>query len=203
MQIFKSVFLLLAASMLTLGSLSFAQDEVPEGFDPELWTEGRRVFNEIGGMGCAGCHGTFGANELGGHPVIRGDDIDVDRIHGAVEGMQAMVFLQALISDDEIEAVAHYISYLGTMEPLVVTQRREAFEIPEGDPVLPADTHVQLILYNQDRAACTWTVDGIDTEPVVIGGRQIDALDWVTAETGTVEAYCAERPDDRLSLTLQ
>ena len=201
MKTVPRIFFALAFALLVSPLTAFAQDEVPEGFDPELWLEGRQVFDEIGGMGCAGCHGKFGANELGGHPVIRGEDIDVARIHGAVEGMQAMVFLQALMTDDQIEAVAEYIRYLGTMEPVVVTQRRETFEADAE--ALPAGTHVQLILYNQDRATCTWTVDGVDAEPVEIGGRATDAIDWVTAESGAVEAYCAERPDDRLTFALE
>ena len=201
MPIRTSLVAITLALTLVLGGVSLAESGAPEGFDPDLWTEGKRAYNEVGGMGCSGCHGRFGANELGGAPVIRGDDIDVIRIHGAVQGMQAMVFLQAIITESEIEAIAHYLDYLGTMEPYVVTMRRG--ELSLANTTLPPSTHVQLILYNQDRGTCTWTVDGADVEGIAIDGRTMDALDWSTGEAGTYEAYCAEAPDTRLVLTIE
>ncbi|MFU8887349.1 MAG: cupredoxin domain-containing protein [Trueperaceae bacterium] len=187
------------AWVLTLSAFAGAQAEVPDGFDPELWREGYRVFTEIGGMGCAGCHGRYGANELGVGPVIRG--VDAVRIEGAVAGMQAMVFLQALITPAEIDAVAHYLAYLGTMEPAVVTMRRGEFE--PAEVTLPAGAPVQLILNNQDRGDCTWTVTAEGVEPVVVGSRTTGAIDWTTAAAGTLEAFCAEAPDGRLTVVLE
>lgn len=106
---------------------------------------------------------------------MRGDDIG--GINGAAQGMQAMVHMQAPISDEEIEAVTHSVDHLGTMETPVVKQRPSTLEISDRDAAIPVDTRVQPIHFNQDRGACTWTVDGVEAEPVEIVGREIDARD--------------------------
>ncbi len=188
----------LISLLLALAGFVSAQAVDPAAsFEPELLAKGEAVFLEVGGMGCAACHGRFAANELNIAPVIRG--VDSVRIHGALQAMQAMLFLQPLISDDEVDAVAYYLGYLNTMVPAVVSVRQATFE-PSAVTV-PSGSLVQLILSNQDRSVCTWTLSEPDTETATIKGRATGAVVWqAPEEIVSVEAYCAETPDVRLAV---
>jgi mono/diheme cytochrome c family protein len=184
---------LLAGAVVATGAS--APVGAPIGADAERWAEGRRAYHEAGGTGCAVCHGDFGANEFGLAPVVRG--ADAARIRASLATMETMTFLQGAVTDEEIDAMADYLQHLGTMEPLVVTRRRTALDAVSAP--LPAGTHVQLILVNQDRAPCTWTVSGIGAAPAVIPGRATGAVDGRTGAAGdALEAYCGEEPDMRV-----
>jgi mono/diheme cytochrome c family protein len=163
----------------------------PAGVDAERWADGRRAYHEAGGTGCAVCHGDYGANEFGLAPIVRG--ADAARIHASLVTMETMTFLQGTLSDEEIDAMAYYLAHLDTMAPAIVTRRRGVLE--PTIVVLPAATHVQLILVNQDRAPCTWTVPASGAGASGVPGRTTGAIDWVTAEAGTtVDAFCEEEP---------
>jgi mono/diheme cytochrome c family protein len=172
----------------------------PAGVDAERWAAGRRAYHEAGGTGCAVCHGDFGANELGLAPVVRG--ADAARIHASLVTMETMTFLQGALTDEEIDAMAYYLAVLDTMAPTVVTRRRSVLE--PAAVALPAATHVQLILVNQDRGVCTWTASEGEAAPAVVPGRAIGAIDWVTAAAGaTLDAYCEEEPAMRVQLRIE
>jgi mono/diheme cytochrome c family protein len=173
---------------------------VPTGPDGERWAAGRRAYHEAGGTGCAVCHGEFGANELGLAPVVRG--ADAARIHASLAPMETMTFLQGALADEEIDAMAYYLEHLATMQPLVVTRRRAALHPAAAR--LPAGAHVQLILVNQDRGPCTWTVSPNGAAPVEVAGRATGAVDWMTGSAGDeLEAYCVEEPDVRVQLRIE
>lgn len=167
--------------------------------DAAAWREGRRAFREVGGAGCSECHGQFGANELGQAPVIRG--ADAARIRASVASMDTMTFLQGVITDAEIEAIAAYLAYLETMQPTIVTRRRSV--LAPAEIALPAATHVQLILDNHDRSPCTWTVTAPPAAPTVVAGRTTYAVDWVTGDPGTFAAYCGETPETRVQVRIE
>jgi hypothetical protein len=116
--------------------------------------------------------------------------------------METMTFLQGAITDEEIDAMAHYLAVLDSMAPTIVTRRRGVLE-----PVattLPAASHVQLILVNQDRTPCTWTVPASGAGASDVPGRTTGAIDWVTAEAGaTLDAYCEEEPAMRVRLRIE
>jgi mono/diheme cytochrome c family protein len=172
----------------------------PDGGDAERWAEGRRAYHEAGGTGCAVCHGDFGANELGLAPVVRG--ADAARIHASLVTMETMTFLQGSLTDEEIDAMAYYLAVLDTMAPTIVTRRRSVLE--PSAVALPAATHVQLILVNQDRTPCTWTAPASGAGASDVPGRTTGAIDWVTADAGTtLDAYCDEEPAMRVQLRIE
>jgi mono/diheme cytochrome c family protein len=186
----------LLAAALAIAAFGGAESP-PEGVDAALWSEGRRAYLEVGGSGCSECHGRFAANELGQAPVIRG--ADAAQIRSSVANMDAMAFLQGVVTDAEIEAIVHYLAHLQTMTPVVVVRRRGAL-IP-AEVVVPADTHVQLILDNQDRGACTWRVVGVGAAP--LPGRTTGAVDWRTGGPGRLTASCEENPDTTLEVRVE
>jgi mono/diheme cytochrome c family protein len=178
----------------------------PAGVDAPRWMEGKRAYHEAGGTGCAVCHGAYGANELGLAPDVRG--ADAARIHASLVTMETMTFLQGTLSDEEIDAMADYLAYLDTMAPTIVARRRSVLE--PAAVALPAARHVQLILVNHDRGACTWTASGGTPEPAavvrsaVVAGRATGAIDWVTGAAGdAIEAYCEEEPTMRVQLRIE
>jgi len=172
----------------------------PADVDAARWAEGRRAYHEAGGTGCAVCHGDFGANELGLAPVVRG--ADAARIHASLVTMETMTFLQGALNDEEIDAMAYYLAVLDTMTPTIVTRRRSVLE--PDTLALPAAAHVQLILVNQDRAPCTWTVPASGAGASDVPGRTTGAIDWITAGAGTtLDAYCEEEPAMRVQLRIE
>jgi len=188
----------LLAAALAIAAFGGAETP-PEGVDAALWSEGRRAFLEVGGSGCSECHGRYGANELGQAPVIRG--ADAAQIRSSVANMDAMAFLQGVVTDAEIEAIVHYLAHLDTMRPVVVVRRRGA--LTPTEVVVPAATHVQLILDNQDRSACTWHVAGSDVAPAHLAGRTTGAVDWVTGGAGRLTAVCEETPESTLEVRIE
>ena len=67
---------------------------------------------------CAGCHGADGTKSTGGSPPIKGmssSDIET-KLHGYVDGTYGgklknmMINLSKKLSDDEVKALADYIS---------------------------------------------------------------------------------------------
>jgi mono/diheme cytochrome c family protein len=188
------------ASGAPAGVPSGAAAGAPGGVDAARWAEGRRAYHEAGGTGCAVCHGDFGANELGLAPVVRG--ADAARIHASLVTMETMTFLQGSLTDEEIDAMAYYLEVLDTMAPTIVTRRRSVLE--PAAVALPAASHVQLILVNQDRAPCTWTVPASGAGASDVPGRTTGAIDWVTAEAGaSLDAYCEEEPAMRVQLRIE
>lgn len=183
------------------GAVGSAVDATaPAGVDAERLAEGKRAYHEAGGTGCAVCHGAFGANELGLAPDVRG--ADAAGIHASLATMETMTFLQGTLSDEEIDAMAYYLAHLGTMAPTIVTRRRGLLE--PAAVAMPTARHVQLIVVNQDRSACTWTASAGEAASAVVAGRSTGAIDWVTGSAGDAhEAYCEEEPAMRVQLRIE
>ncbi|UCH25611.1 MAG: hypothetical protein JSV66_17045 [Trueperaceae bacterium] len=172
-------------SLLLCGSFALAQAAA----DDALIQEGRTIFREVGGIGCAACHGTYALGDLQIGPVIRG--VNEVRIEGALDGVEEMEFLISLISKKDITALAAYLGYLGTLEPASVTFRQGEFD-PAELQVAP-ETQLQLIVTNLSRSDCTFSLEGVDLEPIVVPGRDANDLVWHTpVETRTLTAGCQE-----------
>jgi mono/diheme cytochrome c family protein len=199
-RLISLVATLLVGGAIATGAPAGPPSGAPGGVDADRWAEGRRAYHEAGGTGCAVCHGDFGANEFGLAPAVRG--ADAARIHASLATMETMTFLQGSLTDEEIDAMAYYLAVLDTMAPTIVTRRRSVLE--PAAVALPAATHVQLILVNQDRAPCTWTVPASGAGASDVPGRTTGAIDWVTAEAGaSLDAYCEEEPAMRVQLRIE
>jgi cytochrome c553 len=182
--------------LLALGSVAFAQD----GPTPEAIAAGQDLFQTAGGIGCVACHGAFGLGDLSIGPDVRG--VDATRIVGALEGAEEMDFLLPLLSDADIDSLATYLDYLGTLEPVSTLFRSGTFD--PAELTIVADSATQLIVANGGRSECTFAVDGVEIEPIVIGGRSSgDVVLTLPAETGALQASCVEAPDAVLTLTIE
>ena len=95
---FSSVFLLLILALITNVNAD------------ELFNKGKEIFLEAGN--CAACHtlSDAGSNAMIG-PNLNEIRPDVSRILMAVKnGIGVMPAMEGILSNEEIEAVAHYVS---------------------------------------------------------------------------------------------
>jgi cytochrome c553 len=187
----------LFASLLFLFASLVSAQGAP---DATLIEEGRTIFREVGDIGCAACHGTYALGDLQIGPSIRG--VDEVRIEGALEGAEEMEFLLPLLTDNDITALAAYLGYLGTFEPAPVTFRRGTFE--PAELTVSSGSQVQLIVNNLNRSECTFAIDGVELEPLVIPGRKAVDIIWETpTETVSLTAGCQEEGSEHLSIRVE
>ena len=101
----KKLFLNFCSALLFLIFTSIIQANADDLFD-----KGKEVFLEAGN--CAACHtlSDAGSNAMVG-PNLNEIRPDVQRILMAVRnGIGVMPAMEGMLSDEEIEAVAHYVS---------------------------------------------------------------------------------------------
>lgn len=192
----KRLSIILPLLLLFSGFFLFAQ----EGADTDLIARGRTVFREAGGVGCKTCHGVYALGDLQIGPNVRG--VDEVRIRGALEAAEEMEFLLPLVSPEDIVALAAYLQHLGTLEPVAVTYRSDAFNPAEVS--VPAGSAVQLIVNNGNRSDCTLTAVDTGAEAVTIPGRDSGDIVWTTPEApATLTAFCAEAPEGTLAIVVE
>lgn len=166
----------------------------------ETAAAGQIVFRTAGGIGCVACHGAYGLGDVGVGPNIRG--LDATRIRGALDAVEEMDFLVSVLSRNDIDTVATYLQYLGTLEPAATLFRQGTFEPAELS--VTAGSAVQLIVNNGNRSECTFGLVGLELEPVVIAGRGAGDLILTPAEgTDTIEGNCAETPEAVLTVRVE
>ena len=101
----KKLFLNFFSTLLFLIFVSIIQANADE-----LFNKGKEVFLEAGN--CAACHtlSDAGSNAMIG-PNLNEIRPDIERILMAVRnGIGVMPAMEGILSDEEIEAVAHYVS---------------------------------------------------------------------------------------------
>ena len=101
----KKLFLNFFSTLLFLIFVSIIQANADE-----LFIKGKEVFLEAGN--CAACHTLYdaGSNAMIG-PNLNEIRPDIQRIIMAVRnGIGVMPAMEGILSDEEIEAVAHYVS---------------------------------------------------------------------------------------------
>ena len=101
----KKLFLNFCSTLLFLIFVSIIQANADE-----LFNKGKEVFLEAGN--CAACHtlSDAGSNAMIG-PNLNEIRPDIQRIIMAVRnGIGVMPAMEGILSDEEIEAVAHYVS---------------------------------------------------------------------------------------------
>lgn len=102
-----------------------------------------------------------------------------------------MVAIRVSIKDEEISAVAAYLSHLGTMQVARTLAKRGRF-LPESMDIYPG-TSVQLIIKNSGVAPATFTSDSMDIKDMTIPGRSTAAQAWqAPTEKGAYSLYCTD-----------
>lgn len=167
-------------SLLFVGGAHAADDSIERG---------RQVFATVAGIGCKTCHGDYAEGDLGVGPFIRG--ATEGSIRAAVEGIGEMVAIKFTITDEEITAVAAYLNYLGGLQVARTLSKRGRF-LPGEFSVRPGSS-VQLVIKNSGMKAASYQSDNMAIEPLTIGGRSTDSIEWqAPEEEGEYSLYCAD-----------
>ena len=162
---------------------------VPASRADELGGEGRRVFREIAGVGCATCHGEFAEGDVSIGPYIRG--ASEGTIRAAIEAVDEMIVVKSAITEDEIAAVVEYVRYLGSMQVARTLMKRGKF-LPAGISVQPA-TSVQVIISNAGFSESVLVSDDMAIDEFRLDGRSTASFVWQAPATDGVFALsCAE-----------
>ena len=140
----------------------------------ELTETGRRVFEEIAGIGCATCHGQFAEGDLGIGPYIRGASDGT--IRAAIDGVTEMIVIKNVISEKEISAVAAYLRDLGSTQVARTLVKRGRF-IPETISVRPGMS-LQVIINNAGFAAASFVSEDMEIAELSIPGRETASFVW-------------------------
>jgi cytochrome c553 len=150
---------------------------------------GRQVYQTIAGIGCKTCHGDYAEGDLGVGPFIRGATDGM--IRAAVDATNEMSIIKTTITDDDINAVAAYLDYLGTMQVVRTLSKRGRF-IPEATAIRPG-SQLQLIVKNSGVAAATYTSESMGVEEWIIPGRSTADIEWQAPETeGEYSITCTD-----------
>jgi cytochrome c5 len=151
--------------------------------------KGRTVFEEVAGLGCAGCHGEYGEGDLGVGPFIRGASDGM--IRAAIEGIGAMGIIKAMIQPDEIPAVVEYVNYLGSLQVARTIAKRGRF-LPGEFSARPG-TALQIIINNTSTQPHTFHSDDMDIQAITIAPRSTGSVVWKSAaQAGQYALYCID-----------
>ncbi len=173
----------------TLADTSAAPAPALEYSGDPAFAEGARVFSEIAGVGCKTCHGEYAEGDLGVGPYIRG--ASEGTIRAVIDGIPEMIVVKAVISEDEIKAIAAYIANLGTMQVARTLAKRGRF-MPAEFGIQPG-TSVQLVIQNSGFQPYTFKSDNMGFADLVIPARSSGSIEWKAPDAeGEYSLYCAD-----------
>jgi len=173
----------------TLADTSAAPAAALEYSGDPAFAEGARVFSEIAGVGCKTCHGEYAEGDLGVGPYIRG--ASEGTIRAVIEGIPEMIVVKAVISEDEIKAIAAYIANLGTMQVARTLAKRGRF-MPESISIRPG-TSVQLVIQNSGFQPYTFSSDNMGIDDIVIPARSSGSIEWQAPDAeGEYSLSCSD-----------
>lgn len=174
---------------IVAGEIGTATGAKPPYLGAAEFNEGRRVFQEVAGIGCRSCHGDFAEGDLGVGPYIRG--ATEGAIRAAVEGIGEMVAIKMSIKDEEIEAVSDYINHLGSLQVAKTLSKRGRF-LPALTEARPG-TKLQVVIRNAGINAAYYSSDTMGIEPMTIPGRSVGSFEWQAPEQeGEYSVYCTD-----------
>jgi mono/diheme cytochrome c family protein len=158
--------------------------------DDKLIEKGERVYKEVAGIGCAGCHGEYAEGDLGVGPFIRG--ADEGAVRAAVEGIGAMIAVKSVIKEDEIKAVSAYVNSLGQRQVIRTLAKLGRF-LPSEFKVHPG-TQVQFVVQNSSyQNSYTFKSDNLGVAPLKINRRSSGSFSWsAPAQEGSYTLYCTD-----------
>jgi hypothetical protein len=151
--------------------------------------EGKRVFNEVAGVGCKTCHGEYAEGDLGVGVFMRG--ASEGAIRAAIDAIAEMVVVKNVITEDEIEAISAYVEYLGTMQVARTLAKRGRF-IP-GEITVKPGASLQVVIQNSGFQAQTFATDSMEFDDLVIPARSSGSIEWqAPGEEGEYTLYCTD-----------
>ncbi len=159
------------------------------GFDDPLLAEGKRVFNEVAGVGCKTCHGEYAEGDFGVGVFMRG--ASEGTIRAAIDAIAEMIVVKNVITEDEIKAITAYIGHLGEMQVARTLAKRGRF-IPDEVTVQPG-ARVQLVMQNSGFDAYTFSTDNMGFDDLKIPARSSGSIEWQAPdEEGDYRLYCTD-----------
>jgi mono/diheme cytochrome c family protein len=158
-------------------------------YDDPLLAEGKRVFNEVAGVGCKTCHGEYAEGDLGVGVFMRG--ASEGAIRAAIDAIAEMVVVKNVITEDEIEAISAYVEYLGTMQVARTLAKRGRF-IP-GEITVKPGASLQVVIQNSGFQAQTFATDSMEFDDLAIPARSSGSIEWqAPGEEGEYTLYCTD-----------
>ena len=189
---------LLAVAVIASTSLSagaYAADDA-------LIQKGREIADTVAGVGCKGCHGTYGEGDLGIGPYNRG--VSLAKLQAAIGGgVKQMEFLRDELTQDDIKAVAEYYAWLGELQLVKTIIKRGRF-IPEQVEIYPGQP-IQLVINNTTSAPQNFASKENGIAPFTVPERDAVDLVWKAPEKeGTYEIQCVDCrvKDQKLSIVV-
>lgn len=185
---------------LIAGEIGAPAGSKPPYLGAAQYDKGRRVFQEVAGIGCRSCHGDFADGDLGVGPYIRG--ADEGAIRAAIDGIGEMVAIKMSIKDEEIKAVSEYIDYLGSLQIAKTLSKRGRF-LPEVAEARPGTT-MQVVIRNAGIDSASYASDTMGIEPMTIPGRSVGSFEWqAPEEEGEYSLYCTDCKLEDQSFTIK
>jgi mono/diheme cytochrome c family protein/DNA-binding beta-propeller fold protein YncE len=158
-------------------------------YDDPLLAEGKRVFNEVAGVGCKTCHGEYAEGDLGVGVFMRG--ASEGTIRAAIDAIAEMVVVKNVISEDEIKAISAYVEHLGTMQVARTLAKRGRF-IP-GEITVEPGSSVQVVIQNSGFQAQTFATDSMGFDDLVIPARSSGSIEWQAPDAeGEYTLHCTD-----------
>ena len=158
-------------------------------YDDPLLAEGKRVFNEVAGVGCKTCHGEYAEGDLGVGVFMRG--ASEGTIRAAIDAIAEMAVVKNVITDDEIKAISAYVEHLGTMQVARTLAKRGRF-IP-GEITVEPGSSVQVVIQNSGFEAQTFATDSMGFDDLVIPARSSGSIEWQAPdEEGDYTLHCTD-----------
>lgn len=140
--------------------------EAPE-ISAALVNKGHKIATTVAGIGCTGCHGTYGEGDMGIGPYIRG--VSQAKIEATIAGVAQMSFLKKELDPAEVKAVAAYFSWLGSLK-LVKTLVKRGHFLPESVEV-PPGVGVQLVISNAGTRPYQFSAEKLGVSEFTVKGR--------------------------------
>jgi len=188
----------IASILIAVSALAPWRDAVAS--DEGLIELGARVYATVAGLGCKSCHGEFAEGDLGVGPFIRG--APEGAIRAAIEATNEMLVVKQAIRDEEIDAVAAYLGYLGTMQVVRTLVKRGRF-LPDEVSVRP-DTTVQLVIQNAGLEEHTFRSDNMGVADIVVAARSAGTRAWTApGDEGEYSVYCVDCKLDGQAMTIR
>lgn len=185
----KKITLTGLAVLLTSAALVAHEPETPvykaENISP-ISQEYKAIYQTIGGMGCAVCHGEYGD---GGESV--GNNIrhsSLARLKHAFETVPVMQGLARAMNEERYQAVDQYLNQLSERQLIKVTLTDDEI-VFQPQEVLQKAVFGQLVIHNGGSNMARITING---QPEIIAPRANFAMD-IPPDQADIELVMAEK----------
>lgn len=131
----------------------------------------KAVYDTIGGMGCAVCHGEYGDGGESMGTNIRHSSLE--RLLHAFESVPVMQGLARAIDEDSTAALDRYIDQLAQRQLIKWTVTRDGLRL-DTDEALSQDVMAQVVVHNGTSRPISGEIAG---QPVTIAARGNAAVD--------------------------